>query len=676
MPFSFGIFLGSESYTEFNTTILPLIFFALICYAFTIRNYATGKYAQRWLTGIPFTICFFIAGYSFSIISLDQSGTYHFSKSGNAKVYMLEADGTVRLSSKGVKVLTKVKAVLDSSWKPCSGKLLLYIRDSARNEFMLRTGDILFVRCQAEEIKSPMNPGEFNYKKYLFQKGISTQAFVKINDIKVYEPESFSINRIASGLRESMLKRLRAFIPGREEAGVAGALLLGYEEWLDPQLENTYTGAGVLHVLCVSGMHVGLIYLILSWPMGWMEKKRLTRHLRNALLIFMIWFYALLTGFSPSVIRASAMITFVITGKWLNKESEMANILCGSCLCMFLFDPLLLKSAGFQLSFLAVCGIVFLHPLIVSLPGISNRFLFKVWELISISVSAQIATFPVSIFYFHQFPNYFLPANMIIIPLSTLIMYSGLTLLVTDWIPGAGLLFGTITSYGISFLNNTVKFFGKLPGAITDNIFINETELIVLYILILLITLWVVLKNRGLFFAALGCIIIFLGCRINLEIKSGQEQLFTIYHDRLQIAISIVQEKNALLLHGAKESGMPLCFKNDLISKQIDNFNNYTISPDTAIQISTAEKTILICHGWKNHFKLDNNFHKTPHYLVLSGHCTISAEEILKQLKPGLVLFDATFKNRSKTELQGELKQAGISYYDISENGAYLTGDF
>jgi competence protein ComEC len=382
IPFSSGIFLASKSFMEFNSMIFLLVVSVLICYAFTIRNYATGKYAQRWLTGIPFTICFFMAGYVFTIIRSEQGSSYHFTKFDNVQVYMLEAEGTVKLSSKGIKVFTKVKAALDTTWKSCRGNLLLYIRDSVRNEFLIRTGDMLFVRCRTVKIPGPMNPGEFDYREYLFQKGITDQAFVSIDDIEVHKSGTISLYRVASELRESMLKKLRIFIPGKEEAGVAGALLLGYEEWLDPELENNYTGAGVLHVLCVSGMHVGLIYLILSWPMGWMEKKRLTRHLRNVILIFMIWFYALLTGLSPSVIRASAMITFVITGKWLNKESEIANILCGSCLCMFLFDPFLLKSAGFQLSFLAVCGIVFLHPLIVAIPGISSRFIFKIWELI------------------------------------------------------------------------------------------------------------------------------------------------------------------------------------------------------------------------------------------------------------------------------------------------------
>ncbi|MBL0342014.1 MAG: ComEC/Rec2 family competence protein [Bacteroidetes bacterium] len=203
-------------------------------------------------------------------------------------------------------------------------------------------------------------------------------------------------------------------------------------------------------MLCVSGMHVGLIYAILAWSLSFMEKKRLLRNIRYILLIILIWLYALLTGYTPSVVRAAGMITFVIAGKWMNREANIYNLLCSSCLLLFALDPFLLMSAGFQLSFLAVCGIVFIHRLILPLWEPPNRILFRIWELISISIAAQITTFPLSLFLFHQFPNYFLLGNLVIIPLSTLVMYSGLIFLVTDWIPYLGWLFGTTTTIGIN----------------------------------------------------------------------------------------------------------------------------------------------------------------------------------------------------------------------------------
>jgi competence protein ComEC len=335
-----------------------------------------------------------------------------------------------------------------------------------------------------------------------------------------------------------------------------------------------------------------------------------------------------------------------------------------------------LKSAGFQLSFLAVCGIVFLHPQIVTLPGISNRFLFRIWELISISIAAQLATFPVSVYYFHQFPNYFLPANMIIIPLSTLIMYSGLILLSFDWIPGAGWLFGTITCYGINVLNNIVKFFGELPYAISENIFIDEMELFLLYALIVFSTLWLVLKYHGLFFTTLTCIILILSYGIHFQFRSGNEYIFTVYHDKLHPVISVVRGNEAVLFRDDNNAEIPDCFTNDISGKPIKKVNHYTITSNNAIQLSKGMKTVLICQGWNNNRKLENSFDKTPDYLVLSGNSTVTAEEILKQLNPGLVILDSTFKNRTKTKLKAELNKAGIPCYDIAEQGAFLSRDF
>jgi len=679
IPFSIGILIAIHSQDWIRCFIAISTSGFLLSVLFTVKNYATGKYAQRWLAGIPFYWCF--AGLGFVVTWFHQSIRYkdHFvleTAVTSPQFFVITLIDPPALSSKGFRITATVDARKDSgTWIATRGKLLIYLNDSLRKGDY-HIGDQCIIYGQPFRVTSSGNPGAFDYSQYLMGKGIYHQAFLK-NDklVLLQKGDSKSMYAIAVILRDLFLEKLKRFIHDPDELGVAGALLLGYEDWLDPDLELSYTGAGVLHVLCVSGMHVGLIYAILAYLLSFMEKKKWLRPLMFTLLLFFLWFYALVTGFSPSVVRASAMFTFVVMGKWLNREANIYNLLCSSCILLFAMNPFLIMSAGFQLSFLAVCGIVFIHKMILPIFTISNRFLFMTWELISISLAAQITTVPLSLLLFHQFPNYFLIGNLLIIPLSTLVMYSGLIFLITDWIPYVGWLVGKATTIGISCLNGLVVFIGNLPGAVTENCFISFAEMCCLYGIMLFFILWVIHKMRSLLFAWMVLVICFLGFRISLLTDAANENSLTVYNSGNHTLISTIRNGTVTVLADSScpQKTISNATSEHLLANMINNRKNAFIQPNSITFIkSNHEIKIIHIKGWQKtaNSELSQSIISSK-VLVLGGDLNGKAKDILVNIQPETVIFDASCKSYQVNKLEEEFKLSGINTHDVRKQGAY-----
>jgi competence protein ComEC len=572
-------------------------------------------------------------------------------------------------------LLVKVTAYnTDSLWLPCRGNLLVYLKDSTQMQKFSR-GDKLLIHGRPQRVMPPMNPAAFDYSRYLESQGIGYQCFVNANAFTILEKsQTLTLFSLADNLRLKMLERLRQYLNGPDRLGVGGALLLGYEEWLDPELENQYTAAGVLHILCVSGMHVGLIYIILSWMMAWMNRHKFLRHLRFPILIGFIWFYAMVTGLAPSVIRAATMLIFVIAGKWLSKNSDIYNTLCCSCIVMFIVDPYLLISAGFQLSFLAVCGIVFFHKLIFPLWHAPNLWMHKTWELISISISAQLTTFPLSLYLFHQFPNYFMIGNLLLIPVSTLVMYTGLALLVTGWIPLAGTITGFVTAYAIDLLNFLVNFVSNLPGAVTENIFISMWETILIYVLMIIFAFWVVRKYRSLFLALQLTMAVVLAFRIFYLSEAVSVRQFTVYHHKDQTICSLIENRKALIFADPQLPVKQLKFA-------LGGFFNAMMVKDTMMigikdsAIFKIEKEgIILIKNWKKNLTpliAEDVKPAEVKILVIGGNTTITADTLLKYFYPSIVVFDPSSKSWNSTQLRSDLINSGVPTHQISTDGAF-----
>ncbi len=678
IPFAAGIICCINSISNLKIAIISLAFGIVVAFLFTWKNWATGKYAQRWMAGIPFYFCFWGLGFAFAWFYQTIHFKNHFSEyvTKDKSYFIGELYQPPVTYSKGTKLFTRMLAVKDAGkWRPVRGNLLIYVKDSS-HLFACALRDKIVFSGKPQLVQGSHNPNSFDYANYLHSKEIWHQLFTDINQIMVVEENhSFSFYAKATALRDILLLKLKRFLVSEQELGVASALLLGYEDWLDPELEQSYSLAGVLHVLCVSGMHVGLIYGVMAWLLSFMEKKSWLRHFRYFLLILLIWFYALITGFSPSIIRACAMLSFVIAGKWMNKEANVYNLLCCSCLLLFTMDPFLILSAGFQLSFLAVCGIVFLHNLILPLWVPPNKILYRIWELMSISIAAQIATFPLSIFLFHQFPNYFLLGNLAIIPLSTLVMYSGLIFLVTDWIPPVGWLFGTITSWGVAGLNNTVKFLGNLPGSVTTNLYLSGEELLILYLLLIVFFMWLVYKYREIFFFGMLVMIFFMSFKMVQLYRSNEKCELTVFDAGKNNLLTVVTSRKAFIMvsNGVNEQFVKRTAGEYLVANLVKDTIIYH-APDSNLQQFKLNNgvTCVMINGWKKYQIFPSSINSTANsILILSGKIEVDAHSMLQQIKPTQIVISTSCQRKNALKLMAAFKTAGIATHDIAAAGAY-----
>ena len=390
---------------------------------------------------------------------------------------------------------TKLRAVAEvirigngKEWIATSGKVLCYFppEDSAAGLFF-KTQLISPFNIQA--INEPRNPGEFNYR--LFMERRQVYAGIPVKHYRLTEHSNdFSIRKAAFACRSKLIDNLRKQLGEGQEYAVAAALLIGEDDFVDQPLMQAFTATGTLHVLSVSGMHVGLIYMLLAALLGRLENKKGWRTGYFILLYGFLWSYAMITGLSAPVVRSAMMLSLVLSGKLLERKSPVLNTLAGSFFLLMVINPFWITETGFQLSYLAVFGIMALHPMLLKQLEVPNIWLHRIWELVSVSLCAQIITFPVSLYYFGQFPNYFLISNLIIIPVSTLAIYGGIIMMITGAIPVAGYCIATIECYLLKILNGITIFLGELPFAISNTGKISVANCILLYIMFYCMIRW------------------------------------------------------------------------------------------------------------------------------------------------------------------------------------------
>lgn len=349
----------------------------------------------------------------------------------------------------------------------------------------LAPGDQVYFESEITQFAQPINPGQFDYGKYLMNHGISGIVFLN-KHTSVIRPENqkFSLKYKLLNIQSFFIDQMGRHGMNSTELGVASALILGKRSLVDKAVKDNFADAGVVHILAVSGLHVGIIYIILIWLLSLVLKKEKWKWLKLGLIILMLWVYAGITGMSPSVMRAATMFSFVAVGREMGKRGSIFNMLGISAILLLVINPFLLFEVGFQLSYAAVIGIAVFFPPIHKLWYIRRVWLDKIWSLLVVSFSAQLATFPLAVYYFDQFPNYFLLSNLLVIPLATIGLYGGLILISFSWVPYVGEWLSNLVEWLFWLLISVVDVLTLLPMAKTEHLHMSEAVLVLTYVFI------------------------------------------------------------------------------------------------------------------------------------------------------------------------------------------------
>ncbi|WP_170154614.1 ComEC/Rec2 family competence protein [Mangrovibacterium diazotrophicum] len=437
------------------------------------------------------------------------------------------------------------------------------------NAAKLEAGDLLFCQSRISRIENRGNPFEFDYRDYLANQGIYFSCYLKSGKFEKAGKSHFRIRLAAEKFREKLLTILRSNLKKTESFEVISALSLGYRKELTPETRAAFVETGGMHVLAVSGLHVGLIYFFLLKLFSFLKRSHKGKWIRCCLILSILWAYALLTGLSPSVQRATLMFTFLLLAESINRTNSIYNSIAASAFALLLIDSDILFAVGFQLSYAAVLSIVYFYPLINGLVPSKNPIVKKPWQLLCVSLAAQIGTFPLSIYYFNQFPFYFWLSNFVVIPAAFVLLAGTFSLFIATPLPAL--------QHGIAFLlegtNSAVlialKFISRLPGAVVSGISITPGQLTAIILAILFIILFINLKQVKFIRYALISLIAFLVIGINEKRQLFNQHRLLVYENKQAVFHFIDGRSNFILTSDTTELS-PYVYSNTLTKLQLD----------------------------------------------------------------------------------------------------------
>lgn len=546
ISFLAGILLGINipDLLNFNYLIFLIPFSAY----YFIHKYYQSNFQFRFLKGIPLVLFFVLFGIKLIQLHTEIDFENHFSKKVQDAFLVKIAEppkqklNTIKLVGEVIQVKQK------KEWSCTQGKILMYIAKD-QSSLKLKYGDIILCNANIINTPAPKNPSEFNYKKYLAFHQIYHQTYLnKQNWQATHLNQSNKILAYAYQTRNYLLQLLAYNQISGDEYAIGSALILGYEDDLSNEVIGSFAATGALHVLSVSGLHVGIVFLVINFLLQYLGDSKTAKITRFLVSIAGLWLYALITGLSPSVWRAAAMFSLISLGKFYKKDINTFNIIGCSAFILLCINPFMITEVGFQLSYLAVMGIVSLHQRFYDLFLFKNKILDNIWSISCVSIAAQLVTFPLGLLYFHQFPNYFLFSNLLVIPISTIILYVGILLLVFAKIPVAGALVAKLLYILLWLLKNTVTVFENLPFALIEGISISTMDTFIIYgILIGLFCFWVYRKTSYLTFSVVLSICLF-GFQIHEKVHQKSQEKIVIYAINKHTAIDLIAGGNNVLI--------------------------------------------------------------------------------------------------------------------------------
>jgi len=406
--------------------------------------------------------------------------------------------------------------VLQSEDERLVGKnVQLYVAKDPRAK-TLELGNCLLAELRLRDLETPVEPGAFDYAAWLRNKGVCATAYVPSWSWKRCEKASlWNLKVSAEKMRSALLSRFsKAGISGKEFSLVS-ALTLGSVQLLTKETKEQFSVSGVSHILSVSGLHVAVVYAILEFLLSFCNRFDRLRVIKQLFLILVLWLYAFMTGLSPSVIRSALMFSMIAFGGCLHRKSQTINTVLFSAFLLLLWKPSFLLDLGFELSYCAVISIVVLHQKITAVWKPASRVTGYFWEMVCLSAVAQMGTAPLTIYTFHQFPNYFMLNNLVAVPASGLIIYLAFAFLFLSDIPFLGVMLTWCLKSSLFWFQWFVQTTSELPYALTENIQIGKIEVLLLYLLMASGFVWIFMKRRKWVFVVFFCLLFLQGVALS-----------------------------------------------------------------------------------------------------------------------------------------------------------------
>jgi competence protein ComEC len=533
-------------------------------------------------------------------------------------------------------------------------------------------GTRIIIKKELQPIASAGNPGGFDYKNYCLLQGIVYQCFLGKNDMIVLSGNDVSfLKSLIFNIRDKILSVLKQYILSPQEAGIAEALLIGYRDDLDKPLVQAYSNTGVVHIIAISGLHLGMIYqlLLLLLPL---KRNKAALWLKTIIILVVLWAFSLLAGATPSILRSTVMFSFLAVGAPSGKRSDVYNSLITSAFAIFLFDPFAFRDVGFLLSYAAVLSIAVFFKPIKNLLQFENKLLDIIWSANAVTLAAQILTLPIILYFFKQMPVLFFIANLVAVPLSTCILYAELLLLAVSFIPSIAHMVGVATEKMLWFMNDFIFRINDLPYNVIEPININTFQLYLLYGIIAGFAWWLLKKNTGGLIFGLSFCAIFLVIAADKTMERNNQKKLIVYNISKTAAID--------LLAGNKIK---------LIGSVDDNAYSYNLKPAAsfygASRVSDSLPGIFYAGGWiasaqKKILIVDKSVATSGQaakikvdVIIISGNPKLSMASLVQLFDCNEIVFDGSNSYREINRWKKECADLHLQYHSVLESGAFIT---
>ena len=549
---SYGCFCRFPDFTGWHPAV-PLLLLLLLGAAWASHLFI--RYRSRLLFGWLLPPLFFVFGWiSMQCHCRETSLPLSQDVTEGRACYQAELCAPPVLREQRVRLEVRLQAVRSASgWEPLREKCRLTVaRDAAAES--LSYGDVIWFCAALKPVAPPLNEGEFHYARYLFRRGVVRQGYVSAGQ---WERTGLRGGNPLLGLSAHWHRRIFLLLKesrlNAESKGLVSTMLLGDDALLDPSLTTAFSKVGVSHILCVSGMHVGILYMMVNYLLFFMGRNRRLRQIRSLLHVAVIWGYACMVGLSPSVTRAAVMFTFVAVGGLFRQKARVYNSLLTSAFLMLLLRPLLLFETGFQMSYLAVWGIVSMQPWLQRLWSPRSRLLRYLRDLCAVSVAAQLFTAPVSVYCFHCFPTWFLLSNVVVVTVAPLVIGTALLYLLVSFQPLLAEWTARLLDGLVWLMHGGVEWVGRLPGGSAAPLAMDGVQLALLYLLLAFTLLWLQRKKVRLLGLALCCLLLYLGDGVGRAVANRSCRELALYAIPHHYAVEYGDARSTMVFTDAPE---------------------------------------------------------------------------------------------------------------------------
>jgi len=542
--------------------------------------------------------------------------------------------------------------------KETSGKILVSLEKSSF--LKLPIGSELTINACIYKNKKPYNPGQFDYGQYLNNKSVLAQLYAKKDNTIVGKNIHKDLFYYSDMLRYRILQNLGKSI-SPETLSVIAALILGQQQDISADVLHDYQFAGAVHILSVSGLHVGFIMIFMTFMLNFLPNKKGMSYFKLFAVVFSLWGFAVIAGLSPSVIRSVTMFSFVAVGLFLKRKTNIFHTLLVSILLILLVEPSFLFDVGFQLSYVALFFILWLQPMFSNFWQPENRFVKYFWDIMTVSFAAQIGAFPLSVYYFHQFPGLFFITNLVIIPFLSVIMALGVTATVLAGFNVVPTLLANALEYSIVFLNKIINKIASFDTFVIQDIPFNQWLLLSLYLFIFSLGIWIKRPNFNKMVFALSTLILVQLAFIGSNYKHSKQKDWIVFNAK---KTSLIAERNGTEI--TILSNDSLADNNPVKAYAVSNFCKIkTQKPIKNTAYFNNNKILIVDSLAQFPEKI------SPDVIVFRQSPKINLERILQTCKPKMIVADASNYKSYVALWKATCSQQKIPFHAVAEKGFY-----